>query len=95
MTFDPPLTLFTCEACDGAGGYVEADGRHPNDPWPTREIECPHCGGFGSLVVEVEQDGPATITSIRSTEPVAKQHERWAEFRARISPWARVPEGTS
>lgn len=93
MTFEAPLIRETCEACDGTGEVPS-----PYHEWVQHLIghkNCDCCNGSGWLVTEVEQDGPATITSIRSTESAAKQHERWSEFRARIAPWARVPEGTS
>ena len=62
---EPPLQIFTCEACeacDGKGYTVhritvyEAGCGFPHDD--TDERPCEHCGGFGEFVDDAEPDAP-------------------------------------
>ena len=57
MSPEPPLTLLTCEACEGYGCEVcTYPNYHPDDPNGQFEARCSYCDGFGAIVIEGETD---------------------------------------
>lgn len=57
---EPPLQIFTCEACDGKGYTLrritvyEPGCGFPHDD--AEELPCEHCGGCGEFIDDAEGD---------------------------------------